>query len=67
MNQFIFLDDSFNEQCDTLNARSADHARRMQDLVHEYERPDEGMDTSPGDLMSNKDYYDQTQLIKVAF
>ena len=39
----------------------------MQDLIHQYERPGEEMDTSPGDLMSNKEYHDQTQLIKVAF
>ena len=67
MNQFLFLDDSCNKQCDEFDARSVERARRMEDLVHEYERPYEEIDTSPGDMMSNKEYYDQTQLIRVAF
>ena len=67
MNQFIFLDESFNKKCDIFDARNAEHARRMQDLVHQYERPDEEMDTSPGGLMSNKEYYDGTERINVVF
>ena len=39
----------------------------MQDLVREYEKPGGEMKTAPGDLMSNKEYYDQPQLIKIAF
>ena len=62
-----FLSDSFNKQCVSFNARGSDYARTMQDMVQQYERPDDKNCTASGDLMSTKEYYDGTELIKLAF
>ena len=49
-----FFSDSFNKQCVSFNARGSDYARTMQDMVQQYERPNDKNDTAPGDLMSTK-------------
>ena len=58
-----FLDDNLNKQYIAFDARGFKYARMNQ----QYEMPDDKNHPAPGNMMSDKDYFDGTERVRLAF
>jgi hypothetical protein len=62
-----FLDDSLSKQCITFNASGLEYARIIQDMNQQYEMPHDKNRPASSKMMSDMDYFEGTERVRVAF